>query len=75
MFLGSVFLKAEHCLKAGNLAILVTGSLHHFYECPFPLHDGFNDKFSEKSVLCSLAVDVVKSEIVDVLKELNTQSD
>lgn len=70
MFLGSVFLKAEYCLKAGNLTILVTGSLHHF-KCHLPLHDGFNDEFSEKSIFHCLAVDVDKSKIVDVLKELN----
>jgi len=39
------------------------------------LHDVFSDEFSEKSILCSVAVDIVKSKIVDVLKELNTQYD
>lgn len=70
-----MFLKAEHFLKAGNLTILITGRLHHFEEYFFPLYYGFNDEFGEKSILCSLAVDVVKSKIVDVLKELNMQSD
>lgn len=70
MFLGSVFLKAEHCLKAGNSTILVTGSLHHF-KCCLPLHEGFNDECSEESIFRCLAVDVDKRKIVDVLKELN----
>lgn len=77
VFLRSVFLKAEHFLEAGNLSLewIITGRLHHFKECSLPLYYGFNDEFREKFILCSLTVDVVKSKIVDVLKELNMQSD
>lgn len=53
-----MFAKAEQrqsILKAGNLTI--TGRLHHFKEPALLLHCGFNDEFSERSVLYSLAVE------------------